>query len=170
MPIPRRVVGPRCPSSGPEFRELRVIPYYFDPTVRIPIRKCRFMVVVFVDDVHLEPPLDRARSQKHVNALDEPLPLRRTSCIGFTQHAASGPRGRSTPKSRVSIARKRAVGRTVCGQSAQRAHSKLQKPPHTRAAVTGATAAATNTEWQGRNAAGGGRAGRLRPPRRVPPA
>ena len=35
-------------------------------------------------------------------------------------------------------------------RGAQRAHSKLQKPPHVPAPRSGAAAAATNTEWQER--------------------
>jgi len=35
--------------------------------------------------------------------------------------------------------------------SAQRAHSKLQKPPHMPAPGSGAAAAATNTQWQERD-------------------
>jgi len=38
--------------------------------------------------------------------------------------------------------------------SAQRAHSKLQKPPHMRSSESGTAADATNTQWRERTAAG----------------
>ena len=51
--------------------------------------------------------------------------------------------------------------------SAQRAHSKLQKPPHVPAPGSGAAAAATNTQWQERTAAGVTRARSSSRPRRL---
>src|ERR1043166_9770795 len=40
----------------------------------------------------------------------------------------------------------------LCRWSVQRDHSKLQKPPHVPPPVSGAAAAATNTQWQERTA------------------
>jgi len=51
--------------------------------------------------------------------------------------------------------------------SAQRAHSKLQKPPHVRAPESGAAAAATNTQRQERTAADVTRACSSSRPRRL---
>jgi len=51
--------------------------------------------------------------------------------------------------------------------SAQRAHSKLQKPPHMRGSGSGTAAAATNTQWQERTAADVPRACSSSRPRRL---
>src|ERR1043166_2498121 len=60
-----------------------------------------------------------------------------------------------------------AQARDPC-RSAQRAHSKLQKPPHTPAPESGMAAAATNTQWQERTAADVTRACSSSRPRRLP--
>src|ERR1043166_3555266 len=88
--------------------------------------------------------------------------------LGSTDHVLPSPRApeySGEPRDRRrDISRKIVQITTTDLASAQRAHSKLQRPPHVRAPGSGAAAAATDTQWQERTAADVPRACSSKPP------